>query len=184
MNIQELIKKYEEEYETVFGFTVIQLNQILEDLKQLDEPQKVTIPQFVADWIDNVKRNGLKQKNNFGFFEEITSDSSAYTVMYHIFKEGIATKNIRNWVSDNTDEFARAWLDGYEVEKEKRYLVKIIGITDYNSYLNYRKAEKAWTIESKMEIDAIRTNHTRKELEEAGFGWVFDCPGVEVEEVE
>ncbi|MDS5353406.1 DUF1642 domain-containing protein, partial [Streptococcus pneumoniae] len=24
----------------------------------------------------------------------------------------------------------------------------------------------------------------RKELEEAGFGWVFDCPGIEIEEVE
>ena len=88
------------------------------------------------------------------------------------------------YTDDNMDLFARAWLDGYEVEKEKRYLVKIIGITDYNSYLNYRKAEKAWTIESKMEIDAIRTNHTRKELEEAGFGWGFDCEGIEIEEVE
>lgn len=86
--------------------------------------------------------------------------------------------------SDNMDKFARAWLDGYTVEEEKRYRVKIIGITDYNSYLNYRKAEKVWTIESKMEIDAIRTNHTRKELEEAGFGWVFDCEGIEIEEVE
>ena len=35
-----------------------------------------------------------------------------------------------------------------------------------------------------MEIDAIRTNHTYEELEQAGFGWVFDCPGIEVEEVE
>lgn len=93
---------------------------------------------------------------------------------------------LESWFSDwsNQETFARAWLDGYDVEKEKRYLVKIIGITDYNSYLNYRKAEKVWTIESKMEIDAIRTNHTRKELEEAGFGWVFDCEGIEIEEVE
>ena len=183
MNIQELIKKYEEEYETVFGFTVIQLNQILEDLKQLDEPQKVTIPQFVADWIDNVKRNGLKQKNNFGFFEEITSDSSAYTVMYHIFKEGIATKNIRNWVSDNTDEFARAWLDGYEVEKEKRYLVKVKGVSGEARYLN-REVDGDWYINNKQETHHFKVLHTRKELEQAGFSWVFDCPGVEVEEVE
>jgi hypothetical protein len=175
MNKQELIKIYEDT-----NCTLISINGVLEDLRQLDEPQsmklkdviarikkldigtqkvwlneilnelgsdygilkykagyeqgkvegamerkKVTIPQFVADWIDNVKRNGLKQKNNFGFFEEITSDSSAYTVMYYIFKEGIATKDVRNWVAENTDEFARAWLEGYEVEKEKRYEVKI-----------------------------------------------------------
>lgn len=40
------------------------------------------------------------------------------------------------------------------------------------------------TIESRMEIDAIRTEHTRKQLGEAGFGWVFDCPGIKIEEVE
>lgn len=73
---------------------------------------------------------------------------------------------------------------GYTVEKEKRYLVKIIGITNYNSYLNYHKKENKWTIESNVEVDAIRTGHTRKELEEAGFGWVFDCEGIEVKEVE
>ncbi len=27
------------------------------------------------------------------------------------------------------------------------------------------------------------TKFTRKELEDADFGWVFDCPGIEVEEV-
>lgn len=37
---------------------------------------------------------------------------------------------------------------------------------------------------SETEVSGYRTKHTRKELEEAGFGWVFDCPGVEVEEVE
>ena len=85
------------------------------------------------------------------------------------------------YTDNNMELFARAWLDGYE--KEKRYTVKIIGITNYNSYLNYHKGENKWTIESRMEIDAIRTEHTRKELEEAGFGWVFDCEGIELEEV-
>lgn len=68
--------------------------------------------------------------------------------------------------------------------KKKRYLVKIIGITDYNSYLNYHKEENKWTIESSMDTDTIRTKHTRKELEKSGFGWVFNCPGIEVKEVE
>lgn len=30
----------------------------------------------------------------------------------------------------------------------------------------------------------IYTKHTKKELEDASFGWVFDCPGIEIEEVE
>lgn len=53
MNKQELIKKYEE---TIYA--IITTDEVLEDLKQLDEPQKVTVPQFVADWIEKVKGKG------------------------------------------------------------------------------------------------------------------------------
>lgn len=52
MNKQELIKKYEKEAEFIYGFPVIRLSLILEDLKQLDEPQKVKIPKFVAECIE------------------------------------------------------------------------------------------------------------------------------------
>lgn len=176
MNKQKLIEKYEEKYETIFGFPVIQLNQILEDLKQLDEPQKPVIPQFVAGWMNYCKLTGVDLYHAFEM-SDLYLGNYAYQKDYPKLKDYFESEN-------NQEIFARAWLDGYTVEKEKRYLVKIIGITDYNSYLNYRKAEKVWTIESKMEIDAIRTNHTRKELEEAGFGWVFDCEGIEIEEVE
>ena len=161
MKKQELIA----EYERVSNFVeTVKTKSVIDKLKQLDEP-KVQVPEFVADWIKKCKE------------ESIVPLAGA-------FEYGNA--ELESWFSDwsNQETVARAWLDGYDVEKEKRYLVKIIGITDYNSYLNYRKAEKAWTIESKMEIDAIRTNHTRKELEEAGFGWVFDCEGIEIEEVE
>ena len=32
--------------------------------------------------------------------------------------------------------------------------------------------------------EGYKAHHTRKELEEAGFGWVFNCPGIEIEEVD
>lgn len=128
------------------------------------EREKVVVPQFVADWIERSKqekRNIRNALNNGG-------------------------EKMRLWFLDleNYDTFVRAWLDGYTVGKEKRFLVKIIGITNYNSYLNYHKGENKWTIESRMETDAIRTEHTRKELEEAGFGEVFNSPLFEVKEVE
>lgn len=168
MNIQELIKKYEEKYETVFGFPVIQLNQILEDLKQLDEQQTAKVPQCVGDYIEHAKENKWDLEDLF----EFVGDQEC--------------GGIQKWFYDecNQDTLALAWIFGYTVEREKRYRVKIIGITNYNSYLNYRKEENIWTVESKMEVDTIRTSHTRKELEQAGFSWVFDCPGIEIEEVE
>lgn len=124
--------------------------------------EKVTVPQFVGDFIAEQKKLG-------------------HMLSYSI--DACMSDRVAEWYWDNSELFARAWFDGYEVEQEKRYLVKIIGITDYNSYLNYHKGENKWTIESCVETDEIRTKHTRKELEEAGFGAVFNSPLFEVEEV-
>lgn len=165
MNKQELIERLKD-FKVPFGdeSEYVKIDTVIKLASELDEQQKVTIPQFVADWIERSKqekRNIRNALNNGG-------------------------EKMRLWFLDleNYDTFVRAWLDGYTVGKEKRYLVKIIGITNYNSYLNYHKEENKWTIESRMEIDAIRTKHTRKELEEAGFGEVFNSPLFEVKEVE
>lgn len=127
------------------------------------EPQKVTIPQFVADWIEECEEK-----------EKTLLNSLLYT-----------PEGVNSWVgnSDNQETFARAWLDGYEVEEEKRYLVKMKGIdTDFN-YLNRHRNENYWIFSSKDKNTLYQTHHTRKELEENGFSWVFDCEGIEVEEV-
>ena len=81
------------------------------------------------------------------------------------------------------DILARAWLDDYRIEKEKRYLVKMKGI-DKTSYLNHDIVKKEWFFSIEHDGFTVRTNHTRKELEEAGFGEVFNSPLFEVEEVE
>ena len=178
MNIKELIKKYEEYENGLFDIGAKAACQLfLKDLEQLDEPQPVKVPQVVADWISFVKTNGLKFKNTYGFYEEIAPSDDVYRVMYYIFKESIADKKIRKWVVDNIDTFARAWLDGYEVEKEKRYFVKITAAEQYlvrvedENFLGFLQSR-------------LRSKFTRKQLEEAGFGWVFDCEGIEIEEVE
>lgn len=181
MNKQELIDKYEYELKLLrlqFGeiFKTKVYEELLDYLKQLDEPQKVVVPQFVADWIKYCKFTSVDLYHALEM-------GDLYFGNYANQKDDLKLKDFFE-VEGNQELFARAWLDGYTVEKEKRYLVKIIGIKDYYSYLNYRKEEKSWTVESKMEVDTIRTSHTRKELEDAGFGWVFDCEGVEVEEVE
>lgn len=174
MNIQALIKKYEGKYETVFGFPVIQLNQILEDLKQLDEPQKVTIPQFVADWLNenDLREETLGKQSVFDVFDSLKNDS----------KNGYY-ENVKRWIYENGDLFARAWLDGYEVEKEKRYRVKMKGMDKDFVVLKLDKIKDSWYLGSDTEYNYTKAKHTRKELEEAGFGWVFDCEGIEIEEV-
>ncbi len=183
MNKQELIKQIKKLF--VFGVKdYIEREEVLKLVEQLDEPQKVVVPQFVADWIANVKRNGFKFRNSSRFHEEIVSSDDVYRVMYYIVKESIAGEAIRIWVNANRDAFARAWLDGYEVEKVKRYIVKVKGLGHEFRILKYNIFYNDWFTGSERGDSSFRLHHTRKELEKAGFGWVFDCEGVEVEEVE
>lgn len=178
MNVKELIEKYKRYEGKWNGKTGELARQIfLEDLKQLDEPRKVKVKKFVADWISFVKTNGLKFKNTYGFYEEIAPSDDVYRVMYYIFKESIADKGIRKWVVDNIDTFARAWLDGYDVEKEKKYFVKLKAVDQY--LVSVKDEDFLGFLQSRL-----RSKFTRKELEDAEFGWVFSCEGVEVEEVE
>ena len=99
---------------------------------------------------------------------------------------GNGTKEFTEWYNkkSNRDLFARAWLDGYEVEKEKRYLVKFKGFNSSYIILKHRHYGNTWFLGGEQEYEFYRLHHTRKQLEEAGFGWVFDCPGIEIEEVE
>ena len=66
---------------------------------------------------------------------------------------------------------------GYEVDEEKRYLVKIKAS---GQYIMNNPDENAVFFYSSRAYSKL----TRKQLEEAGFGWVFDCPGIEIEEVD
>nr|DAR36690.1 MAG TPA: Protein of unknown function (DUF1642) [Caudoviricetes sp.] len=186
MNKQELIKHIEDlPYKEGLIVDKIDISRkgLLELVNQLDEPQKVTIPQFVANWIANVKRNGFKFRNSSRFYEEIVSSDDAYRVMYYILKESIAGEAIRIWVNANRDTFAHAWLDGYEVEKKKRYRVKMKGMSEENTYLTFRFGH-TWMLSNFEECEEFRLHHTRKEIEDAGFGEVFNSPLFEVEEVE
>lgn len=154
---------------------VIDVNKIIEKIEQLDEPQKPVVPQFVADWIEYCK------KHNFTLFGCLDPVNGFESLADEIF-EGDVRKCIR-WCRKESNNFARAWLDGYEVEEEKRYRVKAKGVC-FNSCLIFEKINKTWLFSSIYEIDHQRGCHTRKELEEAGFGEVFNSPLFEVEEVE
>ena len=170
MNKQELIGKYE--YLNHDCFRRVDTSEVLKDLKQLDEPQKVTIPQFVADWIKYCKNTNVT----------MTRALLVGEVDFYNYANQKDLSRLTDFFSDekNQEIFARAWLDGYEVEKEKRYLVRVKGIDGYGRYLNKVSSSKRYCFASEIEKYGYITKHTRKELEEANFGWVFDCPGIEV----
>lgn len=170
MNKQELIEKIGN-LDKLYGEKFyVALDDVLDLVKQLDELQKPVVPQFVADWyekhkyalefniFDYVYRFEQKAKNDFkDWFDDINTKAIQILVNMHQF--------------------------GYEVEKEKRYKVVMPNVSSSGGVLTRIKHNDSW-----IWIDTLGTiiegrTHTRKELEEAGFGWVFDCPGVQIEEV-
>ena len=162
MNKQELINKYKELwnehspfYEPIPYTSMVEL--FLKELKQLDEPQPVKVPQFVAEWIEEARK--------------------ACKDVAELFEFDFTNDEVRKWFMQERpfDLVARAWLNGYEVEKEKRYLVKIRATKHY--FLKDRNGKIFFSL-------LYKSCFTKKELEDADFGWVFDCPGIEIEEVE
>ena len=184
MKVQRLIKKYKK-LEGVWNAEGAELARqiFLMDLEQLDEPRKVKVPQFVADWIENVKENGLLKENFSGNRIGISVGDDVQRVLYFIFQKRIVEGEVLDWILDNTNTFARAWLDGYEVEKEKRYLVSMPNTSNHKGHTQIL-CEKDNKFFWCGEWHPFRTKFTYRDLEEAGFEWVCSCPGIEVKEVE
>ena len=173
MELKELIKEFEEigiHGLNMFGTVVkgIPTETAIDLIKQLDEPEKVKVQQFVDDVIEGAREHSPELED--ALYYACSNGSQEFTEWYQ--------------KKSNRDLFARAWLDGYEVEKEKRYYVRFKWIEDSYSYLTLIKHLHAWTLKDITLDKKFRSEHTRKQLEEADFGWVFDCPGIEIEEVE
>lgn len=177
MNKQELIKRIE-----VLPYTeghiadtiTINRNWILGSIEQLDEPKKIVAPQFVADWYEENKDDF--EGNLFRCAHNIPSTFDGAKL--NEFERWFLNASIKPFQTlVNMHQF------GYEVEEEKRYIVKIKNL---DSDVRVLKKRNRWYFGGDWD-DARDTGlkiHTRKELEEAGFGWVFDCQGIKIEEVE
>lgn len=178
MNKQELIYKIEKlPYNLGPIVDTMKINRagLIKLIEQLDEPKKVKVPRFVADWYE-------ENKDDFegNLFRCINTISSMY--------EDEELNEFENWVIEaNTEPFqtlVNMHQFGYTVEKEKRYLVKMKGMGKEFTMLKLDKIRGSWYLGNDTEYSYTKVKHTRKELEEAGFGWVFDCKGIEVKEVE
>ncbi|WP_317334212.1 DUF1642 domain-containing protein [Streptococcus orisratti] len=141
-------------------------NQVLDIISQIDEPQKVVVPKCVAEWL-----------------KEYRYANTLLKVLNAAEDERIVPSVVNDWILDNQRDFVVAWYDGYEIEQEKLYKVEFP--TGQRLYKNHPNGSSTEQIVIKFAHHADKDGHfTNKELEEAGYGWVFDCKGVKVEEVE
>lgn len=183
MKKQELIKHIEDlpyKEGPIVDKIDISRKGLLELVKQLDEPQKPVVPQFVADWyekhkyalefniFDYVYRFEQKAKNDFkDWFDDINTKAIQILVNMHQF--------------------------GYEVEKEKKYKITLLNRNGGDLYLVNRNADLANKYGHFSPVVLLFTKCTnfskkcyeltKKDVVSYDFGWVFDCPGVQIEEV-
>ena len=134
-----------------------------EDLYDSFFPNPV-IPYYIADYLEKVKSEG--DLTVVGAVNEAPDG------------------RVRDWLFlERVNTFAQAWVNGYTVEGEPRYMVRLKGVNEINCYLN-KEDDKEFLFSTKEESEDYKTRFTRKELESNVFGWVFDCEGIEIEEVE
>lgn len=168
MKKQELIERIDG-LKNIFGnkCEYIKIDLMIELVSELDEPEKVKVPQCVHKYIQEAKKYNWDLQD---LMKSIDDEDS---------------EELQRWFYHecNQETLARAWLDGYEVEEEKRYLVKVKGVNEECECLFFGELSNTWKFRSLGSFGELKKHHTRKELEEAGFGWVFDCPGIEIEEV-
>lgn len=158
MNKQEFIERLKE-FKVPFGdeSEYVKIDTAIKLASELDKPQKVEIPIFVAEYIE------FKKKYDF----------HVYGAMRMI--EDHNDKRVQEWFYEgNIETFVRAWLDGYEVDKEPKYTVKFKATEQYLS-----------NDEIGIHFDpSFRSNFTKSDLEKLGLAEVFNSPLFEVEEVE
>lgn len=131
-------------------------NQLKDADKIRQELNKPVIPQFVAVWIEECKAKGKNLLRALLYTPE----------------------KVNSWVDDpdNQEIFALAWMFGYTVENEKRYTV-VMKETKQPLYYN--------AVDKKLffSMGGLATTFTQQQLEKLNFGWIFFCPGIEIEEV-
>ncbi|MGM0295082.1 DUF1642 domain-containing protein [Enterococcus sp. AZ034] len=139
-------------------------------IEEFDEQPKVTVPQFVAVWIKECKRNATLTDCLKGKYEISIGRK-------------LASEDFQNWVVDNkNDELtAKAWIFGYEVDKEPVYEVVFLE-SDDERYLLMELGEKSYEVVPESENDGYRTQwFTESEIKAIDERyWAF---AVQVEEV-
>lgn len=142
MNKQELIKKYELKERNVFPycpnrnsslehFKKEAYKEIVNDLKQFDEPQKVKVPAFVAEWI--IQHCSMGKYVCLERFMCQYNSVELPTELYNYYD---------NNKDGARDKVISAILDDYEVEEEPKYYLDLPKMGMVNEISN---SQLCWT---------------------------------------
>lgn len=171
MTKEEVLEKLKEERESAkskilygqsrnlsvkrYGWYFNGVDYAIDLAEKLDEPKKVVIPQFIAEWIEEAKIYSDNEVDPLGiiyWMDDCNGSEPRYKWL----------KNI-----DNQKILLNAIANGYEVEKEKKYRVKIKGFSSFiYSYVNYNTSDDTFELNSKLEAPNIKTAFTKNWLKD------------------
>ncbi|HFI0056074.1 TPA: DUF1642 domain-containing protein [Streptococcus suis] len=155
----------------------VPLEVVVNVINQIDEPQKVVVPKFVAEWYERNKDilNTAIYSTITGTYRKVNGENDDLL------------DSFEGWLvyEDNSIlTLVQMYLFGYEIEQEKLYEVTVPGTSNYkNQTQQLVKQGKNWFF-CGNDVNRFKYRFTKGQIEAAGFGWVFGCKGVKVVEVE
>ena len=169
MVLSELIKEYKE-----MCLEDVTVEEVLEDLQKLEGIYKPKdVPQFVVDWYEEYKDN----------LEYNIWDWMKYNLEPKKRENAQFSKWIASTENHPVETLVSMKLFGYEV-KEKKYIIKLKNVQKGSESFKFDRVIEKWYFGFNQESITARLYHTKEELVNAGFEWMFNCPGIEIEEVE
>ena len=140
------------------------LNFALLLLAELEEPEKSVLPQFIADWLEFCKEN-----LGFSLSSAMSQSTSAMKAQPHKVQVWFNFKN-------NQETFAKAWIYGYEVQKEKLYTVEIPNPNSAGGKLVLSKQQSTGSLILEMlnsDINKPKYLHLTEDEIKKDFGWAW-----------
>jgi gp178 len=169
MKLDDLIKHYEN---LAKDSADVNTGYIINNLKEFRILNKPHVDQFIADWYEEYK------------------DNLEYSLWEWMRYEPNREKNKKFylWLNDASNKpvetLVKMKLFGYSVEKEKKYIIKLKNVQKGSESFKFDRVIEKWYFGFNQESSTTRLYHTKEDLLNAGFGWMFSCPGFEIEEVE
>lgn len=169
MKLDDLIKDYKE-----MTLDEVYVEELLEDLHKLKDTYTPEVPQFVADWYEEHKDN----------LEYNIWDWMKYNLEPKKRENVIFSQWLGKTVNNPVETLIKMMLFGYKVKKEKKYIIKLKNVQKGSESFKFDRVIEKWYFGFNQESITARLYHTKEDLVNAGFEWMFSCPGLEIEEVE
>ena len=169
MKLDDLIKDYKE-----MTLDEVYVEDLLEDLHKLKDTYTPEVPEYVADWYEEHKDN----------LEYNIWDWMKYNLEPKKRENVIFSKWLRKTVNNPVETLIKMKLYGYKVKKEKKYIIKLKNVQKGSESFKFDRVIEKWYFGFNQESITARLYHTKEDLVNAGFEWMFKCPGIEIEEVE